>query len=661
MIRFLQSSGKATKTILGAMLLLICGAMVITLVPGGMLGDTFGFGGLQQGVLAKVGNQDVSVADVEQTAQRLGQMRFGSRPPSNLLPFLRQAAAEQLITQRALLTEAERMGFKVSDAELREALKKGQIGQTLFPDGQFVGQQQYEQFVGQQFNLSVPQFEQLYKNDLIVNKLRIAVEGPVNVSKQEIEEEFKRENTKVKFDYAVLSIDDLMKQVKPAEAELKAYYDSHKQNYVDSIPEKRVVRYAVIDSAKLGSQVQVTPSDLQGYYRDHQDEFRVPEQVSVSHILVKTPAPGQDGKVDDNALKAAKQKAENILNQVRNGGNFAPLAKKNSDDPGSAEQGGSLGWINRGQMVPEFEKAAFSLKKGETSGLVQSSYGFHIIRMDDRHEARLKALNEVKAEFEPLVRQQKAQGAIESLTAKVTSQAKTQGLEKTAQANGLDVITSNLVTRTDTLPGIGMAPPVMDAIFSAPANGAPESASTENGSVIFQITEVKPPATPTFEEIRARVESEFKSERAQQLLGQKTQELADKARAEHDLKKAAKQLGVTVKTSELVTLSSQVPDLGRMSDTGAVAFTLNKGEISGALNTGRGGAVLMLVDKQEPTADEVARNTDQTREALTARKRDQTFQIFATALRERMEADKKIRKNEAEWNRIMKATPDAGQ
>jgi peptidyl-prolyl cis-trans isomerase D len=661
MIRFLQSSGKATKTILGGMLLLICGAMVITLVPGGMLGDAFGFGGVQQGVLAKVGNEEVSVTEVDTTAQRLGQMRFGTRPPAQLMPYLRQAAAEQLITQRALLVEAERMGFKVTDAELRDALTKGQIGQMLFPNGQFVGQPQYEQFVNQQFNMSVPQFEQLYKNDLVVNKLRAAIEGPVNVSKQEIEQEFKRENTKVKFDYAILSADDLMKQVKPTEAELKTFYDSHKQNYVDSIPEKRQVKYAVIDSGKLSSTVQVTQSDLQSYYRDHQEEYRVPEQVNASHILVKTPAPGPDGKVDDTAVKAAKQKAEDLLAKVKSGANFAELAKKNSDDPGSAQQGGSLGWVNRGQMVPEFEKAAFALKKGETSGLVQSSYGFHIIRLDDRHEARLKPLDEVKSEIEPIVRQQKAQTVNENISNKIASQAKTQGLEKTAQANNLDVLTSNYVTRTDTLPGVGLAPNVMDAIFSAGAKDAPDSASTQNGSVIFQVTDIRPPATPSFDEIRARVESEFKADRAQQLLGQKTQELAEKAKAEHDLKKAAKQVGATVKTSELVTLNSQVPELGRMSDVGAVAFTLNKGEISGAINTGRGGAVLMLLDKQEPSPEEIARNTDQTRETLASRKRDQTFQIFATALRQRMEADKKIRRNQAEWDRIMKAAPDAGQ
>jgi peptidyl-prolyl cis-trans isomerase D len=310
--------------------------------------------------------------------------------------------------------------------------------------------------------------------------------------------------------------------------------------------------------------------------------------------------------------------------------------------------------------VPEFEKAAFSLKKGETSGLIQSSYGFHIIQLMDKHDAQLKSLADVKNEIEPIVRQQKAQALADNLANKFASQAKTQGLEKAAQANGLEVITSNYATRTDTLPGVGMAPQLMDAIFSAPTKGSPESASTPQGYVVYQVQDVKPAATPSFDEIRARVEADYKGDRAQALLGQRTQELSEKAKAEHDLKKAAQQMGATVKTSDLVTVSSQVPEFGRMSDTGAVVFTLKPGDISGPISTGRGGAVLTLLEKQEPTADEAAKSSEQIRQGLLQQKRGQAFQLFAAGLRQRMEKDGKIRVNKQEMDRITNAKSDAG-
>jgi peptidyl-prolyl cis-trans isomerase D len=661
MIRFLQSSGKTKKYVLGGMLLLICGAMVITLVPGGILGDAFGFGGVQQGFVARVSGQDISLRDVDLVARRIGQQQFGGRSiPDQLMPLLRQSAANQLITQKALLAEAERMGLKVTDAELQDTLQHGQFSQAFFPGGNFIGQQSYEAFVNQNFNMTVPQFEQAVKDDLLMNKLQAAVEGPVSVAKQDVEQEFKRQNTKVKFVYAVLSLEDVSKTIKPTEAELKTYYDQHKAKYANAIPEKRQVKYAVVDSARVASQVQVTPGDLQSYYRDRQDQYRIPEQVNVRHILVKTPLPGPDGKTDDNAVKAAKAKAEDLLNKIKAGGNFAELAKKNSDDTVSAEKGGDLGWINRGQTVSEFEKSAFSLKKGETSGLIQSSYGFHIIQLMDKHDAHLKSLAEVKDEIEPIVRQQKAQAAADNLANKLSTQAKSQGLEKAAQANGLEVITSNLVTRTDTLPGVGAAPQLMDAIFTAPPKGSPESASTPQGYVVFQVTDVKPAATPSFEEIRARVEADFKGDRAQALLGQRTQELAEKAKAEHDLKKAAQQMGATVKASDLVTINSQVPEFGRMSDTGAVAFTLKPGEISGPINTGRGGAVITLLEKQEPSADEAAKSSEQIREGLLRQKRGEAFQLFAAGLRQRMEKDGKIRINKQEMDRITNSRSEAG-
>src|SRR3954466_10744251 len=141
MIRFLQSSGKTKKIVLGGMLLLICGAMVITLVPGGVLGDTFGFGAPQQGVLARVGSQDVTLLEVDQAARRYAQQRFGGRLPSEFLPRIRQGVAEQLIVQKALLTEAERMGYKATDAELQQLLQKSP---ELFPNGQYAGEPAYE-------------------------------------------------------------------------------------------------------------------------------------------------------------------------------------------------------------------------------------------------------------------------------------------------------------------------------------------------------------------------------------------------------------------------------------------------------------------------------------------------------------------------------------
>ncbi len=657
MIRFLQTPGPIKKIVLGGLLLVICGAMVITLVPGG-LGTDFGFGGPGQGVLAKVGGEDVTLVEVQREAEQMIRQQFprGGPQMSMLRPYFQSRAAENLINRDALIAEAKRMGFRVSDGELRDELQHGRYSAVFFPNGNFIGQDAY---IGklQEADLSVQQFESSLKNDILLDKIRNLIAGAATVSDAEVHDEFEKQNTKVKFEYAVLSKDDVMKGIHPTDSELKAFYDRNKASYANSIPEKRKIKYALIDTSALASQVKVTPSDLQSYYNQHREEYRVPEQVNVRHILIKTPAPGPDGKVDQKGVDAARKKAEDVLKQLKAGASFEALAKKDSDDPGSAANGGSLGWIQRGRTVPEFEKAAFSLPKGGTSGLVQSSYGFHIIHVDDKDQAHLKTLDEVKDQIEPILQKQKATQTAQSQADALLKQARSSNLEKAASDHGVKVVTTDFVSRNDMLPGVGPSPQLMGAVFNEPDKNAPvDEAQISQGFVIFQVTGVEPPATPTFEQIRDRVETEFKNERAAQLLSQKILDLADRAKAEHDLKKAAKELGATMKTSDFVLPTDQVPDIGAMSGPANVAFTMKPGEISGPIASNTGGSVLKVLDKQEPTPQEFADKKDETRESLLQNKETEAFGLFVSNLRDQMEKSGKIKINQEEMKNLTHAS-----
>jgi peptidyl-prolyl cis-trans isomerase D len=658
MIRFLQTPGKFQKFLIAAFVIVIGIMMVITLIPGGFMGNAFGFGGPEGNVLAKVGDQEVTLVEVQQTARRIGRQQFSRGVPSAFMPFLIQRAADNLILQRAMISEANRMGFKVTDEDLRDELQRGVLGPQLFPQGQFIGRENYELFA-QSNDMTVPQFEEAMKSDLLLRKLRHAVEGGVTVSDNELQREFTKENTKVKFEYAVLTSEELAKQVHLSEAELKAFYEKNKQAYANTIPEKRKVRYVVIDANKVPNAAGVSREDLQRYYQQHQDDFRVPEEVNVRHILIKTPVPGPDGKVDPKAVETAKAKAEDVRKQLKAGKPFAELAAKFSEDTASAKRGGMLGWIGRGRTVPEFEKAAFTLPKGQVSDVVRSSFGFHIIQVDDKHEPHMKSLDEVKAQIEPILAREKNTKAAESLANELLAEARTQGLEKAAAKHGLTMTTSGMIAQADLLPGVG-TPDFTQAVFSQRDKSLPELARTQNGFAIYQVTEIKPPSTPTFEEARDRLERDLKTQRAQSMLGQKTQELSDRARAEHNLQKAAKEVGATLKTSELVSMASQVPELGSMSGPGAVAFGLKSGEISVPINTGSGGAVLQVLEKQEPAANEFEARREQLRESVLRRKREEMFEVFALDLRQRMQKQGKIRVNEKELKRITTPTKESG-
>jgi peptidyl-prolyl cis-trans isomerase D len=655
MIRFLQTPGPIKKIVLGGLLTVISVFMVITLVPGFGSTDFFGTAP-SRGVVAKVAGTDITSQEVQRQARQMVQQQFprGGAQASMLLPFFTSQAAQQLIQRQALIVEAERLGLHATDDDLRNELQHGRFSETFFPGGNFIGEAAYEELL-QQHDLTVSQFEQGVKEDILVDKLRNLVAGGAVVTDAEVRDKFEKDNTKVKFDYAVLRKDDILKTLHPTDTELKAFYDHNKATYNNSIPEQRKIKYVVIDTDKLQGQAQVSQQDLQSYYDQHRDEYRAPEQVNVRQILIKTPLSGPDGKVDQKGVDDARKKADDVLKQLKAGAKFEDLAKKYSEDP-SSKDGGSVGWVSRGGFpVPEVDKAAFSLPKGGTSDVINAGYAFVILRVDDKQDAHVKTLAEVKDQIAPALKQQKAQQAAEALANAIVSQSQNGGLDKAASAKGLEVVTTDFIGRTNALlPGIGNSPQFTQAVFSAAEKSPPDQVQLPQGFAVFELEAIKPPATPTFEEIHSRVETEFKNERAGALLTQKTQELSDRAKADHDLKKVAKELGATMKTSDLVLPDGQVPDIGSMSGAAAVAFSLKPGEISGPVDGGSTGVVLEILEKQAPTDQDFAAKKDQIRDTLAQNKQSELFGLFMANLREQMEKSGKIKINEQEMKSLSK-------
>lgn len=661
MIRFLQSGNKATKYLLAGLLGILCLSMVTYLIPGFMNSSTLN----REGMVAKVGGVEISTQDVQKYVALMMQQaaqRNPNFPPEMMRPYFTQQAIPALIRDAELRYESDRLGLSVSDQEVSDFLHSGQFGEMFFPKGQWVGQEKYEQMVNQFFGTTVDDFEHQLRFEMLRNKLISAVTAGVTVTNADVEKKYKDENTKVKFDYAVLDLDELEKQIKPTDAELKAYYDTNKARYENSIPEKRQVKYFLITEQQAQNKVTVSPEEIEKYYRDNDAAYRVPDRVRVRHILIKLPTPGPDGKVDPKAVDAARAKAEDVLKQVKAGGDFAELAKKYSEDkgnaqnPGSAEKGGELGWIVKGQTEAPFENVAFSMNKGQTSDLVQTSSGFSIVQTEEKESAHKQPLSEVKNTIESTLKAQDVGLWLQNTSSAAVTDAQKSNLEQTAAKYGATVITTNPISRTDTLPGVGAAPGVMSMIFNTDPKAGVQSIQTPQGDAIFEVTKIIPPSTPAFEAVKEKVTTDFKAERSTSLLSQKTTELSDRARASHDLRKAANEAGATVKTSPLVDPNGQVPDIGAMTGQASVAFTLKPGEISGAINTGRKGIVLAVTERQEPalTGDEYAKAKDGVREQLTQEKRQEAMELFVGNLDQRLKKEGKVKTNQTVLEALLK-------
>jgi peptidyl-prolyl cis-trans isomerase D len=643
MIRILQQDNRITKIIFAVIIGFAVVTMVITLVPGifdnASTGDATVFATVREpGLLGRFASDSIPIksTEVQQLAQRQLQQQH---LPDFLLPYRSQRAG-QILVQRAILKhEADRMNLQVSDEDLRRELQTGPFAQYLFPNGTYIGDDAYINFVQSAFQTTRSDFELQVKSDMELNRLQALVTGGVTVSDNAVREAYRTEGAKVKFDYAVLSADDLNKTINPSDADLQSFFKTNAARYATAIPETRKIQYASFDASNLpGGKPQVSDAEVQAYYNAHQDQYQVKEQVKVRHILIAVPA-GADSKTD----AAAKAKAEDLLKQIKSGGNFAELASKNSDDPGSKTQGGELGWLDRGKTVPEFDKTAFSLAPGQTSDVIKTQFGYHILQVEDKKTAHLKTLAEVKPEIVPLLEQQKAGAAEQTFASTLASDAKKNGLDKAAAAKGLHVVTTDYIAKDGVVPGLADGSGLLTQAFAVVKGADPSSVSTGDGFAVFQVLDVKAAHAPDFAAYKDHILTDYREQQVPALLSSQLKKLDDRAKVLNDLKKAAAEMNIPLKTSDLVGKDGQVPDLGAMSGPGSVAFTLPVGAISGPINAGRVGVVLRVVDKQEPTAADIAKNFDQTREQLLNAQREEIFRVYIGNLTEKYEKGGAVR------------------
>jgi peptidyl-prolyl cis-trans isomerase D len=644
MIRFLQKDNRVVKIIFIVIIAVAVVTMVITLVPGifsdtDTSSDTYATvhsGGLFGRYFGA--STTITTPEVQQVAERMLQQQHY---PDMVLPYLMPRAAQALIQREVLLQEANRLGLQLTDTDLRRAMQTGPFAQALFPNGQFIGEDRYADFVSNYFHTSIQDFESQVKKEIEINRLQAMVTGGVTVSDQDVRDNYRDQATKIKFDYAVINAEDLRKQINPTDAELQAFFKQNAARYKNAIAETRKLAYIPLNQTDVpGGAAPVTNQQVEQYYQGHQKDYQVAEEVQVRHILIKVP-----DKADAKTDAAAKQKAEDLLKQIKGGADFATLAKANSDDPGSKEQGGELGFIQRGVTVPPFEKAAFALQPGQISDVVKTQFGYHILKVEEKHTAHLKPLDEVKAQIMATLTRQAEADQQAAYAQQLATEAAKSGLAKTADAHHLHVVTTDYLQQNAVIPGLPDGAKLLTQAFSAKPGSAPQVSSTGSGFAVFQLEDVKAAHAPTFEEYKSHLVDDFREQQLPQLLARKTNELADKAHAENNLAQAAKELGATVKTSDLVGHTAQVPDIGELSSSAPDLFDLKVGQISKPINTGHSGIVAKIEDKQQPAAEEIAKNLDATRESLLSERREQMFAVFVTSLTDRYEKQGGIRMN----------------
>ncbi len=631
MFDLFRSREKSVKILLGVLLVLVALSMLIYLIPGG-----YGNGEItSESVIATVGNDKVTEVDVQRQIAQL--TRGQSNLPKGILAMYIPRIVEQLVEQKAMAYKAKEMGLTISDEQLGDAIVAGvaaQMGGTYDKD-------RLKDALRQE-GLTLEDFEQQQRESMLASRLDNLERQSMIVSDADARAEYQRKNLKVGLQYISIDKTAFTSKVNSDPAVVKAYFDNNRQLF--QVPEKRSFDLVVGSSADFMQAAQVPEAQLQKDYQDQIDSFRTPERVRVRHILIKT-----QGKPKEE-IPVLRGKAEQLLKQIQGGANFGELAKKFSEDPGSAQKGGELGWVTRGQMVPNFEKACFSLKPGELSGIVDTEYGFHIVQTEEKQEAHTETFEEARPQLlleakkeVALDMERKNMDAAHAEILKGPSQ-----VEAIAAKYGLKDLKQENTPSGAPLVDLSTLNELATAIRATPKGGVTEVYSDDkNGKAGFAvISNIVPAHNADFKDVEPEVVQRYTAAETERLAQIAAKEAADSARKGESLESIAKRLGGTVKTAAPFAIDGAAEGIGSGTQL-AAAFKAKVGDIIGPVVTGTGQFVCKVTELVPADMNQYAANKAGIIQSLEQSKLQVQEPLFRDSIVNDLKRRGKIKMNDA--------------
>ncbi|HEY2774509.1 MAG TPA: SurA N-terminal domain-containing protein [Candidatus Binatia bacterium] len=584
--------------------------------------------------LVKVGDIEITRTDFD-ISQRRNENYFREQFKGQVSDAMMKSlnipkmTLDQLVDGAVLRAEADRLGLKVTEDAIRDQLVHVPAfqGRTGFsPD-------LYRETVRSQ-GMTPGSFEDGVRRELLETQMADIIRRGAHVSEEDAWQEFQRQNRKINLSYVTIDSEPFEKDVKIDEEALTKFYDSRQESY--RRPPTVKVRYVAYKVADIADKIDVSDVDMNEYYDlNKNSEFQQEEQVSARHILKKV-----DKDASDDQKKAAREAIDAIAKKLADGGNFEEIAKTESDDPGSAAKGGDLGTFGRGHMVPAFEDAAFALEPGQTSGVVETDFGFHIIQVYAKQPAGVQPFDQVKDKIRKSLATQKAlDRAFDDSAedaAKISGGAK---FDDIAGTRGAKIEETPPFTQGDVVAGIGPAPAFVEAAFSLLNPGdISDPVKVGQDYYLLSLVERKESYVPALADIRDQVESEFKSQKALDLAREKADDILQKAKAGTALVQLAQQNALELKSAADVDGSANfVQDIGAVPGLSEVAFAATRdGEpLSRSFVSGSKAYVFVRDSVIEAKREDFDAGKKQQVESLEKARQQDALQEFIRSLKEK--------------------------
>lgn len=531
---------------------------------------------------------------------------------------LERQALEQLFTFEILAAEAERLGLQVSDQEVREAI----LTSPQFQDaqGSFVGQELYEDYTRRQFG-GPAAFEQLLREDILRAKMFDVLQSSIHVTEQEVEQAYREDVDRAAMRYLLLPASRFEGEVQVDPAALESHYQENQDRY--ALPEQRVIDYLLVDRGVLRTQMEIPEEELRAYYEANPDEFRSEEQVQARHILLQT---GEERTVEE-----ARSRLQEIRERIEGGEDFAAIAREVSDDPGSAAQGGDLGYFGRGRMVPEFEEAAFAADTGELVGPIESPFGVHLIEVTGRREAGMTPFEEARESIRNRLASERLEGRATEIAQEML--AALEDVPEGERAERMRALAEEYpAVRFETsapfgagamVPGLGRSPE-LDALLAGMDEGelAESVATTPRGPIVARLAEVREARVPELSEVEAQVRREVEAELRQRMAAERLEEIRAGFEGGDGLEAAAEELGVDLVETPEFGSTGTVQGLGFAPAVNEAAMAADRGDVVGPVETPQGPVLFEVTERRGFQAEELASRTEEIRERLAQERFD---------------------------------------
>jgi len=521
---------------------------------------------------AMVNSTSISYSDFQSTYSNLYQL-YQNIYQDQFTPALEkqlklaEKSINSLIDQLLLRNEAERLQIEVTGKELVESI--AQI--PAFQENGVFNKERYLQVLAYQ-RMNSDEFEALQRNELIVNKVREQLQSGVTVTDAEVDEEFRNNNQKINLNFVSLTSASFEKKVKVTDKALEAYFAEQQETF--RTPEMVALRYLQFEPQRYLEEVTFDDSELEKYYRRHLDQFEIIEKVKASHILIKV-----DEGTDEKIRAEKRTFAEKLREEAKAGKDFAELARVNSDDKASAVKGGNLGYFTRGSMVKPFEDAAFNMNPGDISELVETTFGYHIIKVEEYTEPGVLSMEAALDEVKQGLRAEKAKKlAFEKAMDAYNINRKTGDLETAAKSNELGLKETGPFARDGYIDGIGRNEEIINAALLLEENNLAKPVVADDGVFLFGLKERIASHIPEFTEVKDLVTAAYQAVEATKVAKEAAEKLVAELSDGGSLTKLAKKADYKVEeTGEFTrTYSPFVPRLGTSEELFTAAFALSE-------------------------------------------------------------------------------------